>query len=809
MRKLLSFLASISIVTSAASTLVSCHKNETFIFDGKKYNSREEIFRSIREEAQPFKSDEESGFFSTYKGKIYDNSDLDKLHSEILKNHEIKEVKTLKNLRNMKTKDDNEIISFVPEIGDAQIVEVYRDSNGQAVMDKKRAIESYLAGTNRFYAVGVNSKSYEFEYGYQLEDFIRSLYLSRNESGIRTKCYSLLSETCHNEKAVKQKIIKDSKVEYNLNGFKWDRANTPNISKMPNYLIEKYFDSFIKQASGERNTFVLDIKSHTDNFFGNTVITSDLSQKTLNSKLSDWSVVNKTDFSPSFGGAIMISKFFNYLIESVKISKDTVWSVKEDVFDNNEKEYQKFINLFNNISPFKIGFNQFEYEFSFETIEKQLSKIHNLDPKIKSMIFIKSIIEKIALVNNEDKEELLSSFDKYISELIQKIYTKNMSPEITNLLRKVADKNNFFNYDFLSILLSSSKFGDKENFEKSPDLIIKKMSDVVNQIVTIAGESEILAKVPEASLFYEAWKIAKSFSFFENRVLKLDLGNGQFLFYNSNDPKVPLLNLSLGKNPMEYINLVEVINNDLINFPSGGYFFLNTLFADKNEAIDALKKYIIKFPEKFKEVEFKITNNFEKFPNRNINNQSKEGVQDEIEKYAEDVFNHVYKGNELLVYTDGFGNVFDDPKIAIFSLVRNFQFKNYKKLIIPNNPSLNKVAYNSKAELYKNNKDFIDNVLAEGKFVLSTDLISNPKFDELKENVNIVSSVFQTYYNDQLYNFKTLGDAQNFIIRNANIEQGKFMSNGEFVVYHGDVFMNIKELEKFIDRKIQKAGYEN
>ncbi|AXK51810.1 hypothetical protein [Spiroplasma alleghenense] len=814
MRKLLAILASLGISTASVTTLVSCQKPEEkenkVSYEGKIYNSKEEVLNQVRNEAEIYQDTQSE--FSSYKGEIFNSLDYEKMYEKILSDYTITERETLKNINNTTTLGDNQIISFLPEGNDGEIVKVYRDANGYALTDQKQAINSYLAGTKWYYSEGKDQRSYVFEHQHQIENFLFNKHLSFLKKGEKTTCYDINSFSCESKESTIDHIRRNTHLEYSLGSYKWNSSNIPNLDEMPNYLIEKYINSFTRKSNNYLNTYALNINSNFDNFFGDRIIETDLSESSFKSSLGDWKVVNRNSINPLLWQSMIISKFFNLILENFKDVKDSKWTVLGDIFDNDKEKYEKFKNCFNEVSSLQIGLDDFDFGFSIEESEAKLSQINNLDSKIKSLIFIKKLSDEVAISYNEGNEENLEIFDKEVSKIIGKIFTKGMQAEDAEKFLSLTKNNNFFNQDFVNLVLKSTSISEKNSNSKNLEIYVRNLNNVVEKlagVVNIVGE---VTSQPEIKLFSKIWGIANSLSPFENKLLQLDLGNGQFLFFSTNDWKVPLFNVSLNNTkPSKYLSSVQVINNDRIRMPKGGYFFLNSLYKNREEAILALKKYIIKFPWKFKEVGLLLDNNFEKFPERIIENKGREYLKGELEKYALDIFNYSYAGNASQEFTDGFGNKFATKKAAIDSMEKYLKSKIFKYIYVPYNKYLSYKYYPTKLTLYSENKDYIDNVLAASKDVLSTDLIKNPYFDKLDTNINLKSNFYQLYFKGNLYNFKTRKDAQYFVINNSDITKGIYNTEGNFIFYKGQIFKDIKALEKEVYRKIKKVseGFNN
>ncbi|AXK50721.1 lipoprotein [Spiroplasma alleghenense] len=802
MKKLLILLSSFFVVSTSVSTVVACQKDEKFYYNGSFYDSREDVFNQVWKDTEIYDDNESS--FSTYKDVLYSDLEIDKMYNEIIKEFPITKKFTLKNLDSAQTLEDNEIISHLPIGDDARIVTVYKDALGRAVQDKKQAIESYLSGTTWFVSEdSINNKNY-FKHEYEIKNYLYNEKIQKLKVDTKTQCYDGGLGKCLVKERIMQKIRNNTFRQFNFDGFEWDDGIASNMEGLPDYKIQKYIDSMIRQSQNSKNAFLLEINQDYDNFYGDTLIWKDASLETMKDKLKEWRVIDQQSISPVFWNTLALSKFFKTIIDVFSSKKPESWNIKNDLFQNNESKYEEFREVFDSVSDLPLESPEFDANFSIKKNEEMLSKIKGVKNELKSLIFLKKILEEVAVTRNYDKEEELEKFNNLINEIIGNIFTKNMNYDSAKAFKEISVNNKFFSFDFINLILQPGVLRKKED-ESEIDFVNNLQKSVDSFAETVGGVGSV-AKIPELSFLSDVWKLTSVLSPVENKLLQLDFGDNQILYYKATGFKIPIINISLGNQvASNFINPIKVIDSNEIRGPQGGWLFLNTIYDTKQRAIEALKIYMVKYPEKFKEIKVKLVNGQSDFPSRDIENKGKDYSDKQIESYINDTFDYKYKNNPMETFTDGFGRYFNTKKSALESLNNNLEKSNFETVYVPYNENLKKIPLGEKRDLLEANKYYIEKILCESKEVLSTDLIANPVYDESENNISVSSDFYQVFFKGKLRNFRTYEDAKYFIIRNSKIDSGIYNSEKNFVTYKGNIFKDISNLESYISKQIIKV----
>ncbi|AXK51210.1 hypothetical protein [Spiroplasma alleghenense] len=808
MKRILQILCAILPIASSAAVTASCSvvKKDNlngFIFKDKFFSTKNAAQEYARSLTKPYTEDDTE--FSSYKGVIYKNYQSEKMYEEILKDHPIVKKQTLQNLDNLDIDDSNKINSRVYDSNKSKIVQVYRDSHGNAVRNEQEAIESYLSTIKYWQSDDESAKDGVFEFKHELTKFLNDKKRKELESSIQTDCYTIGFTSCFKKSDVLSKIKKETVKNFSFGDYHWSNNVVPPFEKFDNKLIQKYIDKYIRKSHNSLNGYVINFNSNNQNFYGDKIIWSELGKQSFSDKLSNWEVVDSQSISLAFGSILAQSKFLNILTEFKKNPniKDKSWSVLRDIFDNNSSDYSDFINAFNLVSDSEWDSDDNILNFNRKKEEKDLNNFDGLNNKQKSLLFLKKIMLNIESSNNDFNEVNMNLFNKRFKDAIKKSLIVNVTEEIKNPISEIFDNKDFLNIDILDLLLSPSLFNSKLTNKKKFNDMVKTLNIVINKFVENVEKLPIVSELPFFKEISKVWKLSQSLSPIESKILKINFGNGQEIYFKGMDLKLPIFNYSFNlNNPAKYVYSKQFFKALVSNKNEEFYTFMNTLHSSKELAINALKNYIIRFPEKFSEVKLEINYYQENSKKRVIKDKSLENFETQLNEYANDIFNSRYKDYAKKEYTNGFGQTFGSRDEALTSLNKTLENENYQYLLKPTFKMLYDTYYKNNQEFIEENLDYIKNVLVLKKSVLSNDLLISSNFDQLKASPYLTSNYFQIYLNDRLLNFKTYEDAKYYLVRNLDIQKGIYNIYKRFVIYQGNIFKNLENFNEYIEGEI-------
>ncbi|AHI53851.1 hypothetical protein SSABA_v1c04440 [Spiroplasma sabaudiense Ar-1343] len=813
MKKILKIAVAIFPIISVTSITASCAKSDLntnqvhFVFDNKVFTNRSAAQNYARSLVKPYKENDTE--FLSYKGQVYKDYESEKMYEEIISDYPITLKSTLQTFDNLHFDSTNKIEGELYDLENSKVVKTYRDANGKAVLNKNDAINSYLL-TSKWYQNQDNTKE-PFEFKYQLQNFLYNTKKEELKKGIQTNCYSISNGVCGSKYDVTDLIKKETTKKFNFGKYTWSNREIPDFKNFDNDLIQKYIDKYIRESKDNLNGYILNFNSYRQNFFGDRIIFTEIGEDSMRSKLNNWELVKSEPVNQVFSKIMIQSQLLNFIADLTANhnSANKNWNTFNDIFHGDIEKYNNFSEIYDQVSSSKWNSNNIYDFFNREQEETKIENFEILNNKHKSLIFLKKIMNQVELSTNIYNEKNMEKFEKIFKETIIDVLTSDLPKEMEKPVKMLFNNEKFLSIDLIDLMLTPSLFNNKMKNKLNLDDYIKGISDLINGFINLVDEIPGADEIPVVKEILKAWKITQNFSFFENKLMKIDFGNNQVIYFKGNDVKIPVVNYSLNfNNPSNYIESKQFLEAKNFNNTENGYTFLNTLHSTKELAINALKNYIISYPEKFKEVEAELKYSINDSPKMIVSNESLNNLDEKLNEYANKIFDLNIDKYKKTTFTNGFGQIFPDKESALESLNKNLLTENFQYLLKPVSKMLYETYYENNKQFMDENLEYIKNVLAKEKYVLSNELLLSSNFDELKSNPNVINSYYQIYLDGRLINFKTYDDAKYYLVRNLKISKGIYNTDENFIIYQNHIFRNIIDFDKFVDNDIKEIKKE-
>ncbi|WP_368486988.1 hypothetical protein [Spiroplasma sp. DGKH1] len=427
---------SVATIVASVSTVIAHNKvkNKVYYkFDGKVFNSNQEIMDYANSKAQKVSYTTENNYF-TYNDKSYGIDENSKLKSDLLTANPLKEVKTYRNPAQYIINSASEVSNQVLTNTNEKLGVVYKGKDGNAYLNKDEAIKTY-EDYQKVYKLGnindSSTASVEFNNKYEAIQYLENVVKPNINENNKTSCYQMAG-TCLTRDQISDWIKSTTDIEYDYNGYKFSQLHHPDLSQMK--LTEEDKAVNIREYKDFKNSFWLNIDTSgmRGSLTGTQYIETNDTPQTVISKLATgWVKTSGLTMNYELASLVMMTDIINlFMNQSSQHNND--FDVKRDLFNNDKLKYKKLNDLFSDANNYADNF------LVIAPIKKsleKLKKIKGMPTFYKTLIFLQRIYQYTLLCNHLNKEKKALEFENFLKETL-----KNLINQHAGLFAHTLDK---------------------------------------------------------------------------------------------------------------------------------------------------------------------------------------------------------------------------------------------------------------------------------------------------------------------------------------------------------------------------------